>query len=260
MSIENPFTKENLDECLRELGKEFRKVNGNKMPAEIILVGGAAILAKYGFRDLTYDMDAIIIASSAMKDAIRKVADIKGLPPDWLNSGFKHTDSYSDKIIEISRPYKTFSNVLHIRVVSDEYLVAMKLMSGREYKRDLSDIVGIMWELDCAKRPLTKESIEKAFYVLYGETKVMPEMSQELFENIFTEKNYEALYKNVYEKETQLRESLKTFEKHNPDMLRKDNIKSVIAAIKEKQRLENTVPSAQQQKKKKSKTKSREAR
>ena len=42
-------------------------------PAEIILIGGAAILADYGFREATDDMDAIITAPSAMEDAIRAV-------------------------------------------------------------------------------------------------------------------------------------------------------------------------------------------
>jgi hypothetical protein len=42
MSSEKPITRENLDEYLKELAKEFRKLNGTKMPAEIILIGGAA--------------------------------------------------------------------------------------------------------------------------------------------------------------------------------------------------------------------------
>ena len=52
MSADKPFTKEDLDSCLRELAKEFRKKNGNKMPAEIILIGGASILINYGFREM----------------------------------------------------------------------------------------------------------------------------------------------------------------------------------------------------------------
>lgn len=63
------FSKESLDMYLKQLAKEFRKQNGKAMPAEIILIGGASILANYGFRDMTYDIDALIIASSAMKDA-----------------------------------------------------------------------------------------------------------------------------------------------------------------------------------------------
>lgn len=41
MSSNTPFSKENLDTYLKELAKEFRKKNGTKIPAEIILVGGA---------------------------------------------------------------------------------------------------------------------------------------------------------------------------------------------------------------------------
>ena len=72
------FTKENLDSYLKELAKEFRKINGNKMPVEIILIGGASVLINYGFREMTYDMDAIIQASSSMKDAINSVGDRGG--------------------------------------------------------------------------------------------------------------------------------------------------------------------------------------
>ena len=59
---DQPFTKENLDQYLKELAKEFRKRNGKSVSAEIILIGGASVLINYGFREMTYDMDAIINA------------------------------------------------------------------------------------------------------------------------------------------------------------------------------------------------------
>ena len=132
----SPITRDNLNEYLKDLAKEFRKLNGNKTSAEIVLIGGAAILVGYGFRELTYDIDAIIIASSAMKDAIARVSDKRGLPPDWLNTDFKRTASYSDKLPGVSQYYRTFSNILTVRTVSAEYLLAMKFMSGRQYKND----------------------------------------------------------------------------------------------------------------------------
>lgn len=112
MSPENemkPLTRAHLDECLKELGKEFKKCGGAKMTAEITLIGGAAVLANYGFRELTYDVDAIIHASSAMKDAINCVGDKYGLPHGWLNADFVRTGSYSDKLREVSVYYKMFS-------------------------------------------------------------------------------------------------------------------------------------------------------
>lgn len=66
MSTNAPFTRENLDFYLRELAKEFRKLGGKMQPCEIILIGGASVLANYGFREMTYDMDAIISASSCV--------------------------------------------------------------------------------------------------------------------------------------------------------------------------------------------------
>lgn len=134
MSTNVSFTKENPDTCLQKLAKEFRRLNGTKMPAEIVLIGGAAILVRYGFRDMTYDIDAIIHSSSAMKDAINTVGDELGLPNGWLNSDFARTKLYSPKLVQYSEYYKRFGHILDVRIISREYLVAMKLMSGRQYR------------------------------------------------------------------------------------------------------------------------------
>lgn len=95
---------------------------------------------------MTYDIDAIIHAFSSMKEAINVVGDELGLPNGWLNSDFTKTASYSPKLLQYSKFYKRFGYVLDVRTVSREYLVAMKLMSGRKYKNDLSDIIGILYE------------------------------------------------------------------------------------------------------------------
>ena len=143
---EKPFTKENLDQYLKELAKEFRKRNGKNMPAEIVLIGGASVVINYGFREMTYDLDAIINAATSMKDAINYVGDKFGLPDGWMNDDFMHTESYTPRIIQYSQYYHTYSNAVAFRTVTGEYLVAMKLRAGREYKYDRSDVIGILWE------------------------------------------------------------------------------------------------------------------
>ena len=63
MFVEKGFTKENLDYYLKELAKEFRKRNRKNTPAEIVLVGGAAILANYGFREIVIFVAGLVSGS-----------------------------------------------------------------------------------------------------------------------------------------------------------------------------------------------------
>ena len=95
---------------------------------------------------MMYDIDADITASSAMKAAINAVGNRLDSPNGWLNADFKNTSFYSPKLSQYSKYYHTYSNVLNIRTITAEYRIAMKLMSRRRYKKDLSDIVGILSE------------------------------------------------------------------------------------------------------------------
>lgn len=57
---EKAINKNNVDLYLRELSKEFRKLNGRTIPAEIILIGGVSVLINYGFRNTTYVLTTVI--------------------------------------------------------------------------------------------------------------------------------------------------------------------------------------------------------
>ena len=145
MYTKGSLNKDNLDNCLKELAKEYKK-KARHIRAEIIIVGGAAVVANYGFRDMTMDIDAIIQSEVSMKEAINAVGDRLGLSNGWINSDFKKTTSFSHKLVMHSKYYKTFANILEVRTIKSEYLIAMKLKSGRYYKNDLSDIIGILKE------------------------------------------------------------------------------------------------------------------
>jgi hypothetical protein len=230
MSADFRITKETLNEYLYELGKEFKRINGTKMRAELILVGGASVVANYGFRDITYDIDAYIQSSSAMKQAIRKVGDNHNLPNEWLNTDFTETTSFTPKLSQFSEFYHTFSNILDVRTVKGEYLIAMKLMSARDYKTDLSDVIGILNE---QKPPLTIEKINKAFLDLYGENAVMPEFSRIFIETIINSSDFQQLYDYFRAEEVENRDILVQFDKEYPGVLNKNNISSIIKASKE---------------------------
>jgi hypothetical protein len=230
---EPPITRENLNVYLKELAKEFRRLNGSKMTAEVILIGGAAVLANYGFRELTNDIDAIILASSAMKEAIGRVGDRHGLPNGWFSADFKRTNSYSDKLSEVSVYYGTFSNVLQVRTVSAEYLIAMKLMSGRRYKNDISDIYGILWEHKKNGTPLSRFDIENATERLYGNTD-LPVTSKQLIEKAFEGGDYEALYRESRKDEKEAKTILLGFRDEYPNALKEENIDGIIDRAKRK--------------------------
>ena len=235
MSAETPIRKENLDTYLKELAKQFRKLNGKSMPAEITLIGGASILVNYGFRDSTYDVDALIQASSAMKDAINYVTDTLGLPNGWLNEDFKNTKSYTPRLVNYSKYYRTFSNVMTVRTITGEYLVAMKLMAYRQYKHDISDIVGILREQQNSGDPLNFERIDKAVKDLYDSWENLPENAKSLIESMLANEDMDALYKAYADEEAAAKDALITFEDKYPDVLKEDNLADILSHLLKEQ-------------------------
>ena len=235
MSIEVPFTKENLEYYLKELAKEFRK-RGHGTPAEMILVGGASVLINYEFRMASYDIDAYYEAQSVMKEAINAVGDRLGLPTGWINDDFKRTSSYTPKIVQYSEYYKTFSGVLTIRTVKAEYLVAMKLMSGRQYKKDLSDIAGIVYEQMLAGKPLSYELIDAAVCNLYGDWNGISDYAKDLLDKILSCGDLKAMFLELREDEASAKEAIIEVEKKYPGVVKESNVDDVIAAAMKKKR------------------------
>ena len=229
------FTKENLDTYLKEVSKEYRRLSGKATPAELVLIGGASVLVNYGFRDMTTDVDAIIQAASSMKEAINRVGDKYGLPNGWLNSDFRRTGSYSPKLIQYSTYYKTFSNILTVRTIADEYLVAMKLRAGRQYKNDLSDVLGILAEHEKLGRPITMEQIRTAVCNLYDDWAALPEDARVFIENTMRDGRFEALYAETAAGEQAARSALIGFERQYPGVANQANINDILHSLRKRQ-------------------------
>ena len=222
--------KEDINLYLKELTKVIRKNKRNSdVTYELILIGGASILVNYEFRNSTSDVDCIDVNNILMNDAIIKVAEKYDLPTDWINTDFKITKSYSDKLINYSTYYKTFGNgTLEIRTIKDEYLIAMKLVSGRKYKNDISDIVGIISEIK-KERDISLGEIEKAVIDLYGDMSKVDSFAYSLLKDCLNNSlvNYE---------------EFKKIEKHNKDnlleldgdirFLNDDNINYILEKLK----------------------------
>lgn len=229
------FTKENIDIYLKAVAKEYRKLCGKKIPAELIVVGGASVLINYGFRDMTLDIDTFTLASSVIKDAINRVRDQFELPDGWMNEDFKRTDSYTPNLYQYSTYYKTYSNIVTVRTVSAEYLVAMKLRSGRKYKRDLSDVIGILAEHEKRGETITIEQIKKAVTDLYGDWEKLPESSRIFIAEVTENGNYDELYVEMTSSEDDTKELLIQFQTDYPKVMNESNIDDIINSIKNKQ-------------------------
>jgi hypothetical protein len=225
------FTKENIDNLLFQLAKEYKKLNRKNIPAEIVIIGGAAIVSKYGFRPSTTDIDSLIFASSSMKDAINIVGDRNGLTTGWINEEFRKTSSYTEKIRQYSKHYKMFANILEVRMLPSEYDVAMKLASMRPYKYDMSDAVGII-----KSENITRELIEKAVVNFYEsfENLSHPEEARKLLDSIFSADNLEELYDSTRSSESDNRVILKDIDDNYPKLLNEGNLASVLEAAKRK--------------------------
>lgn len=231
MSANNKeITKDNLEELLKKVAREFRKANRG-VTVEVILVGGAAVLANYGFRQSSGDVDAYTNAFSALKDAANKVGDEEGLPNGWFNSDFRKTRSYSPKIMQYSKYYKTFYNVLEVRTMSGAHLIAMKLMSGRQFKNDLTDIIGVLAEESERGNNLTLEDIQKAFSDLYGEWDKIPDESAKFIEICFSGESFSTLYSKYESYQGDVKNKLIDFEEKYPAVVDNDNVDDIIRRL-----------------------------
>lgn len=237
MSTDNRFelTKKNLDLYLKEVAKEYRKLNRNGMHAEIIIVGGGSILINYSFRLSTTDIDAYTKASASFKEAVNRVSDKHDLPNGWLNSDFRRTESYSDKLVQYSEYYKTFYKMVDIRTITREYLIAMKLKSGRKYKNDLSDIVGILDEHIQRNDSISFEQIQKAYEQLYGSWDTLPNDTTVFISSLFKNtSNIHDVYEATRQLENDAKEILIDFEENYPGVTTVSNVDSILESLKKK--------------------------
>jgi hypothetical protein len=104
--------------------------------AQLFVVGGAAMALAYDARRTTRDIDAAFEPSTVVREITAVIGRNHGLQNDWLNDAAKGFMPGNDE-----SPRTVFaSNSLLVQVPSPEYLLAMKIHSGRG-QRDINDAV-----------------------------------------------------------------------------------------------------------------------
>ena len=163
------LTKENIDEIFTCFALNCLKDNNHPSKIEIYMVGGGAIMLNFDYRLSTIDFDAFFIKDEVVNAAIKETAKEKHLPSDWLNQDFVNTPSFSSKIVQVSKLYKVYHNIVYLYSLEPVYLIAMKLKSSRPTGGDLDDIIKMIFELRLNKVDITYEQIIDAYKHLYND-------------------------------------------------------------------------------------------
>lgn len=233
MSSKTIESRAELDELLFELAKTYRRLaKKHAVKLEMILIGGASILLNYHFRTSTTDVDAMVVNASVLKEAIRLVAQKHQLDPDWLNTDFERTTSYTSKLIEHSKFYKSYLGLIEVRTIKDEHLIAMKLKASRDYKYDLSDVVGILHECRERNIVLDKAVIEKAIVDLYGSLSAISQEAWDHLDLVLNHPTLDFLYDAIREMETSFYE-VRILAAQENKIEHKDNTNDLLNMLKQ---------------------------
>ena len=124
--------------------------------AEIMLVGGAALMLAFDTRNATYDIDAIFYPNHDMEEIIQNMAEVHELESDWLNDSAKVFVTNKMTFSTL----RTYSN-LTISNADAESLLAMKLIAARPYAKDMDDSVFLMKTLNIKSEQQAWGIVEK---------------------------------------------------------------------------------------------------
>ncbi len=125
--MNSPSAKYSKAELERMLALLNDQLASEGVTGEICIAGGAAMVLAFGSRESTRDIDALVMAPSAVREAAAKVAEENGFSSSWLNDGAK---GFASSHVAELREVLHFS---HLRVVTPppEYILAMKCLAAR---------------------------------------------------------------------------------------------------------------------------------
>jgi hypothetical protein len=160
-----PLSADDIRRAFANLAEELERRDEH---AEIVVVGGAALVLLFSARESTKDVDAYFVRpeASRVREAAEVVASRLDLPADWLNDGAK------GYLVGV-----TVGEVLHdsrsltVRAASIAQLLAMKLAAWRDAvdrsdaKLLLSQMPGSADDIWSAVKPFVPpRQLDKASY------------------------------------------------------------------------------------------------
>lgn len=133
-----------------ELSEELERQG---LRGHIYLVGGAALVAGYGRKRSTHDVDAkIVYEKQGVTEAAKRLAEKHDLPTNWLNENATRFIPHK----EDSQAATVFNSPgLVVTGASAKHLLAMKIDAGRP-----EDIEDIKWLLEQLRIENIDEAVE----------------------------------------------------------------------------------------------------
>ena len=108
----------------------------------------------------------------------------------------------------------------------------MKLRAFRQYKNDLSDIIGVLAEHEKRGDSISVERIERAVDNLYDSWDGFPDGAHDFITKALSTGDYEKVYALVRKNERDTKEQLIEFQESYPDVLKVENVDSVLRALR----------------------------
>jgi hypothetical protein len=148
--------KSTLIQALQELDQEVSR------PANIVIVGGAAMIVHFGAFRATMDVDVIIDPqrSEEVKRTAKKVAEKLNLDENWLNDGVK---GFSDILPDDFQNHLSLLDIqlqnLKIYALGLAEQLAMKIIALRE--QDLEDIEVLLPQINDFQRKRLLANMER---------------------------------------------------------------------------------------------------
>ena len=127
---------------LTQLGQELAD-RGVQKPIRVLMIGGAYMLLLAKMQRSTDDVDILWLAEddafqraiAVLREGVQAVAEKQRLEPDWFNY-MTHLLMYDVVRIPKGTLWKRFGP-LHIYVPSKTYILALKILAGRQ--KDIED-------------------------------------------------------------------------------------------------------------------------
>jgi hypothetical protein len=121
-----PLSADDINRAFAALSEELQR---QQRHAEIVVVGGAALVLLFRARESTKDVDAYFVkpAAAEVRAAAEAVASRLELPRDWLNDGAQgYLVGLTTGVVLYESP------ALIVRAASTAQLLAMKLTAWRD--------------------------------------------------------------------------------------------------------------------------------